>query len=117
MRREHVVSTLDESFQDVELAGLTLQGPVVRAHGADQQQNAVKSGYWPLFRYNPLNAKGQRFMLDCKEPSLPLKEFLYNETRFSSLTRTNPSHAEELLVSAEQGIHNHWERLLALKNL
>jgi len=87
------------------------------AHGAQQQQAAVKSGYWPLFRYNPLNAKGQRFQLDCKEPTLALKEFLYNETRFSSLTRSNPHHAEELLVCAEKDIVNHWERLLALKNL
>lgn len=85
--------------------------------GVDQQKKAVGSGYWPLFRYNPLLPKGQRFTLDCKEPALPLKEFLYNETRFSSLTRSNPHHAEELLVSAEQDIHHHWERLLALKNL
>lgn len=87
------------------------------AHGAQQQQNAVKSGYWPLFRYNPLLPKGQRFLLDSKEPNLPLKDFLYNETRFSSLLRQNAAHAEELLVSAEKDIHSHWERLLALKNL
>jgi pyruvate-ferredoxin/flavodoxin oxidoreductase len=85
--------------------------------GADQQEKAVKSGYWPLFRYNPLNEKGQRFMLDCKEPSLPLKEFLYNETRFSSLAGSNPHHAEELLASAEKEIAHHWERLLVLKTL
>jgi len=87
------------------------------ANGAEQQMNAVKSGYWPLFRYNPFHSKGQRFSLDCKEPSLPLKEFLYNETRFSILTKQNPVHAEELFVSAQNDVHNHWERLLALKNL
>lgn len=87
------------------------------AHGADQQENAVKSGYWPLFRFNPLKPKGERFMLDSKDPALPLKDFLYNETRFSTLVRQNPQHAEELLVSAEGIVHKRWERLLALKNL
>ena len=87
------------------------------AHGADQQQNAVKSGYWPLFRFNPLKAKGERFSIDSKEPTLPLKEFLYNETRFSTLTRQNPEHAAELLLRAESGVGRRWERLSALKGL
>ena len=87
------------------------------SHGADQQQNAVKSGYWPLFRYNPSKPRGDRFSLDSKEPSLALKDFLYNETRFTVLTRQNPEHAAELLAKAEGGIINRWERLLALKSL
>lgn len=87
------------------------------ANGATQQENAVKSGYWPLFRYNPLKARGERFSLDCKEPSLALQEFLYNETRFSVLTRQDPEHAAELLLEAENGVANRWERLLALKSL
>lgn len=87
------------------------------AHGADQQANAVKSGYWPLFRYNPLKPKGERFLLDSKESSLPLKEFLYNETRFSTLVRQNAEHAADLLLQAEQGVTNRWEKLLALKSL
>lgn len=87
------------------------------ANGATQQENAVKSGYWPLFRYNPLKARGERFSLDCKEPSLALHEFLYNETRFSVLTRQDPEHAAELLLEAENGVANRWERLLALKAL
>ncbi len=86
-------------------------------HGAEHQVNAVKSGYWPLFRYNPLKARGERFTIDCKEPSLPLKEFLYNETRFSILTRQDPANAEKLLAQAELGISDHWERLNALKAL
>lgn len=87
------------------------------ANGADQQTNAVKSGYWPLFRYNPLKERGQRFSLDSKEPSLPVKDFLYNETRFSSLLQKNATHAGELLEMAQKDVNNHWERLLALKDL
>ncbi len=86
-------------------------------HGAEHQQNAVKSGYWPLFRYNPTKPKGERFSLDSKESTMPLKDFLYDETRFSILTRQNPEHAADLLVSAEHGLTEHWERLMALKNL
>lgn len=87
------------------------------AQGADHQVNAVKSGYWPLFRYNPLKEKGQRFSLDSKDPSLPLKDFLYNETRFTTIIRQNQAHADELLASAESGVVKRWERLMALKGL
>ena len=85
--------------------------------GAQHQQNAVKSGYWPLFRYNPLKAKGERFSLDSKDAVLPLKDFLYDETRFSILERQNPETAHKLLVGAEEGVHEHWDRLMALRAL
>ena len=87
------------------------------AQGAEHQVNAVKSGYWPLFRYNPLKAKGERFSLDSKEATLPLKDFLYNETRFSTLVRTGPEHAALLLEQAEKGVSKRWDRLMALKSL
>ncbi len=87
------------------------------AYGAVQQQGAIKSGYWPLFRYNPLKAKGQRFSLDSKEPSMQLKDFLYQETRFSVLARQNKEHAAHLLQLADEGITEKWERLSALKAL
>jgi len=86
-------------------------------HGAQHQQNAVKSGYWPLFRYNPLKPRGERLSLDSKDAVLPLKDFLYDETRFSILERQNPENAAALLEGAQDGVHEHWERLLALKAL
>ncbi len=86
-------------------------------NGAQHQQNAVKSGYWPLFRYNPSKVKGERFALDSKDAVLPLKDFLYDETRFSILERQNPENAQALLTGAQAGVHEHWERLLALKAL
>ncbi len=85
--------------------------------GAQHQQNAVKSGYWPLFRYNPSKPQGERFSLDSKDAILPLKDFLYDETRFSILDRQNHENAEILLKGAELGVHEHWERLMALKAL
>jgi pyruvate-ferredoxin/flavodoxin oxidoreductase len=85
------------------------------AFGAHQQVNAVKSGYWPLFRYNPLKEKGERFSIDSKEPELGLKEFMYKENRFTLIKKDNPEHAEKLLASAEKELNARWDRLKALK--
>jgi pyruvate-ferredoxin/flavodoxin oxidoreductase len=87
-------------------------------HGLDQQKKAVLSGYWPLYRYNPdLASEGKNAMvLDCKPPSLPLGEYMYNETRFSLLTQTKPAEAERLLALAQNDVAERWktyERLAA----
>ena len=87
------------------------------ANGSAQQVNAVKSGYWPLFRYNPLKERGQRFTMDAKAPSIPVKEFLLNETRFSGLMAKRPNEAEHMIEVAQEGIQGHWERLESLKGL
>ena len=86
-------------------------------HGLDQQKLAVNSGYWPLFRYNPIKEKGQRFSIDCKPPSVQLNEFLYHENRFATIKNNFPDKAEEFLTMANEGIKQHWERLEALKLL
>ncbi len=86
-------------------------------HGLDQQDLAVKSGYWPLFRYNPLKEQGQRFVLDSKDPSIPLDEFLYHENRFATIKNNNPERATEFLAMANDGMRQRWERIQALKSL
>ncbi len=86
-------------------------------HGLDQQKLAVNSGYWPLFRYNPLNEKGKRFTLDCKNPTVPLDEFLYHENRFATIKNSYPEMADQFLNQANEGIKLHWERIEALKQL
>ena len=86
-------------------------------HGNDQQKLAVKSGYWPLFRYNPLKEKGQRFVMDSKDPSIPLDEFMYNENRFSTIKNNFPEKASEFLDMANDGMRQRWERLQAFKVL
>ena len=87
------------------------------SHGAEQQSNAVKSGYWPLFRYNPLNAPGKRFILDSKEPSMPLKDYMYKEGRYSVLLRQNPEMAEQLLHRAEEYVKEKWDSMKVLTTL
>jgi len=79
--------------------------------GLDQQKKAVLSGYWPLYRYNPdLAGEGKNAMvLDCKPPSLPLGDYMYNETRFRLLTQTKPAEAERLLALAQGDVAERWK--------
>ncbi|HEY0356564.1 MAG TPA: 2-oxoacid:acceptor oxidoreductase family protein, partial [Flavisolibacter sp.] len=86
-------------------------------HGLDQQSNAVKTGYWPLFRYNPLKEKGQRFVLDSKEPSLSLENFLYQENRFTTIKNNFPEKASEFLDMSNDALKHRWEKIEALKAL
>jgi pyruvate-ferredoxin/flavodoxin oxidoreductase len=86
-------------------------------HGLEQQSLAVKTGYWPLFRYNPTKDKGQRFSLDCKPPSVALNEFLYHENRFATIKNNYPEKGEEFLALANAGVQRRWETIEALKNL
>jgi pyruvate-ferredoxin/flavodoxin oxidoreductase len=86
------------------------------AHGIDmrngmtQQKMAVDSGYWPLYRYNPLLAdEGENpFQLDSKDPSLPLKDYIYTETRYRMLQQSDPKAAEILLQLAQADIYDRW---------
>lgn len=86
-------------------------------HGLDQQSLAVKSGYWPIFRYNPMNEVGKRFSMDCKEPTVPVEEFLYHENRFTTIKNSDPEKGAEFLTLANDAIRHHWERMNALKVL
>ena len=85
--------------------------------GADQQEKAVETGYWPLFRFNPSKPKGKKFKLDSREPSRPLEDFMYNETRFTRVVKENKSLGEELLIRAQEEVDTKWERLELFRNM
>ena len=86
------------------------------AHGYDmsqgmaQQKAAVLSGYWPLMRYNPkLRLEGKNpFQLDSRAPSIPFKQYAYQEARYTMLARNNPETARELLRLAQDDVHRQW---------
>jgi pyruvate-ferredoxin/flavodoxin oxidoreductase len=85
------------------------------AHGIDMstsmshQKDAVKSGYWPLYRYQPSELEGgQPFKLDSSKPSIPVKDFVATETRFAILQRTNPERAAELATLAQVDANERW---------
>ena len=81
------------------------------AYGLDQQKAAVNSGYWPLFRYNPdLVAQSKNpFQLDSRPASIGLKEYIYNETRYTMLAKSNPDEAKRLLALAEEDVAAKWK--------
>ncbi len=80
-------------------------------HGLSQQKAAVQSGYWPLFRYDPdAAAKGENPMkLDSAEPSIPLKNYVYNEGRYTMLVQSKPDAAARLLALAEDDVARRWQ--------
>ena len=80
-------------------------------YGMDQQKAAVNSGYWPLFRYNPdLVAQGKNpFQLDSKAATIGLKEYAYNETRYTMLAKSDPEHAKKLLELAQGDVASRWK--------
>lgn len=80
------------------------------AHGLDQQKAAVASGYWPLFRYDPRLADQEKnpLQLDSKAPSLPLEDYVYNETRYTMLKQSNELAAEKLLALGKQDVAKRW---------
>ncbi len=85
-----------------------------------EMKAAVESGYWAMFRYNPLlEEQGKNpFVLDSKEPDWTLfRKFLMGEVRYSSLLKTFPEHANELFEAAEESAkwrYNSYKRLAAM---
>jgi len=78
--------------------------------GLEQQKKAVLSGYWPLMRYNPaLRLEGKNpFLLDSKAPSIPLKQYAYQEARYTMLVRSDPEEARALLKLAQDDVERQW---------
>jgi pyruvate-ferredoxin/flavodoxin oxidoreductase len=82
----------------------------------EESQLAVKSGYWPLYRYNPLLKLEHKnpFILESKRPDGSLQEFLTGEVRYSALEKQNPAIAKELRQQME---HEAMERFRVLKEM
>jgi pyruvate-ferredoxin/flavodoxin oxidoreductase len=82
-----------------------------------EQELAVDSGYWQLYRYNPMleNEGKNPFQFDSKEPDwAKFQSFIQSEVRFSSLKKTFPREASHLFKLAEENAkwrYNHYKRL------
>jgi pyruvate-ferredoxin/flavodoxin oxidoreductase len=79
--------------------------------GMEQQKAAVLSGYWPLMRYDPaLRLQGKNpFQLDSRAPSIPFQKYAYQEARYSTLARSDPEVARELLALAQSDVDRQWK--------
>jgi len=88
---------------------------IIKGMGKSQEEInlAVQSGYWPLYRYNPmLEEEGKNpFILDSKEPDGSLREFLRGEVRYASLEKTFPKEAEKLHAQLEKEFNSRYEKL------
>ena len=66
------------------------------ANSQIEAKKAVDAGYWHLYRYNPTRAEqGENpFILDSKEPTQDVKDFLLGEVRYASLKNVFPEKAD-----------------------
>jgi pyruvate-ferredoxin/flavodoxin oxidoreductase len=84
------------------------------AHGIDmvkglnQQKLAVQCGMWPLYRYDPrLIDEGQNpLTIDSKDPTIPVQDYMYNETRYRMLVQSDEARAEMLLKEVQKDNKN-----------
>ena len=74
--------------------------------GMKQQKAAVDSGHWLLYRYDPRRAADGRnpLILDSGAPTIPVKDYIYSETRYKMLTISQPEEAARLLEGAQQDV-------------
>ena len=71
-----------------------------------EMKDAVNSGYWNLYRYDPSTKK---FTLDSKEPSMSLYDFMKGEVRYASLELSFPENAKVLFADAEEAAKEKYE--------
>ena len=90
------------------------------AKAMTEEAEAVASGYWHMFRYNPaLKEEGKNpFSLDSKAPDMTqYQNFLKGEVRYTSLALKNPEKAQRMFAKSEQFAvekYEHLQRLIAL---
>ncbi len=77
-------------------------------HSMNEGKRAVASGYWPLYRYNPLlkNDGKNPLVFESKDPDGTFQQFLASEVRYSSLKKISPQAAEKAFAKAEQDMKN-----------
>ncbi len=85
------------------------------AHGIDMttsmthQKDAVKSGYWPLYRYRPgTDEHTHPFQLDSADPTVALIDFVSKEGRYAMLQRSDPDRAADLMELAQADVDERW---------
>jgi len=87
------------------------------AHGIDmskqleEQKKAVKSGHWPLFRFDPRRIiEGKNpLQLDSAAPSIEMEDYMYSEDRYKALTLSKPERAAELLKQAQKDVTSRYK--------
>ena len=83
------------------------------------EKEAVESGYWHLFRFNPALADEGKspFSLDSKAPTGDYKAFMMREVRYNSLMRANPDKATKLFDKAVSNAKAKYDHLVEMQNM
>ncbi len=89
-------------------------------NGLTQQNRAVASGHWPLYRYDPRGASSGKFplTLDSKAPKIRMSDYTMEETRYSVLKKMDREAAERLAALAQRDVDTRWqiyEQLAAMR--
>ncbi|MDE3229019.1 MAG: pyruvate:ferredoxin (flavodoxin) oxidoreductase, partial [Chloroflexota bacterium] len=86
------------------------------SQGLEEQRMAVRTGYWPLYRFDPrLPAQGRSpLTLDSKAPRVPLAEYERHESRFQMLQRMDSVRAGRLLEEAQEDVTTHYHTYVGL---
>ena len=117
-----------KAFQEAE----SYEGPSIIlayshciAHGIDitkgltQQDLAVKSGHWLLYRYDPRRTSEglNPLQLDSRAPKIPLKDYHEKENRYRMLMKSAPEIAQGYLRDAQEVVHRRYAHFKQLAEL
>jgi len=88
-------------------------------HGYEHQKQAVNTGHWPLYRFDPrLKEQGKNpLQLDSKAPSVDFEEYAYGENRYRTLKQSNPEVAAKLIKLASKDATQRYALMEQLANL
>ncbi len=110
-RSHHTLTALMEADSYRGPSLVIAQSPCI-AHGYDlatspaQQHRAIKSGAWPLYRFDPrrIPAGEPPLHVDADPVSIPLREYMDQEARFRMVEMRDPDRYDHLVAEAEQAV-------------
>ncbi len=81
-----------------------------------RQKDAVASGYWTLYRYNP--ELEQPLVIDSPKPDFDLyPDFLMQERRYAQLPNVNEDNYQRLFEKSKNDAEKDYNRLVKMSNL
>jgi pyruvate-ferredoxin/flavodoxin oxidoreductase len=88
-------------------------------NGYEHQKQAVNTGHWPLYRFDPrLKEQGKNpLQLDSKSPTVNFEEYAYGENRYRTLKQSKPEVAAELIKLAQSDAARRYALMEQLANL
>jgi pyruvate-ferredoxin/flavodoxin oxidoreductase len=124
-RSRHTLEVLQEAESYPGPSLVIAHSPCI-AHGYDlvhspaQQARAVKSGAWPLYRYDPrrVDAGEPPMVIDADPTSVPMREYMEQEARFRMVELADPDRFQKLVRAAEQAVrdrHDLYEQLATIR--